>query len=325
MLKRLLFPFFEKGRNENFFSCNIIDGNIMIFGSDSFYNRSLTVPNGIKTLIFTDNFNDEITFHSLKFSSSLETIYFGKSFNTKIKRTFFFKNIKHIIFGDSFNQQFNCFLPIIESVEFGRDYNQPVEFVNRKGTLKKIILKENFNSFFKEKYTGVNVHIFLKSNLLSTGEKKMRFFSLKREKNETVVSVKYGTDNLEGCNIIFHNRSSMDNNNNDNVKGAIRINYTPKNTFYHENIKIFFPSEDVPTPSSFSCVGDADATAINDCSSDKNYHCAVCFKKNEKTPLFLFFYPYYCKKCKTIYYLVCKDCVSSITKCLYCNFEDIKK
>lgn len=306
MLKKLLFPFFEKDKYEKF-SYNIINNDIMIFSSDCFFDRSLSVPKGIKTLIFTDNFNDEINIHTLKFTYTLETIYFGKSFNRKIKKTFYFKNVKHIIFGDSFNHPFNCFLPNIISVEFGRDYNHPVEFVNKKSTLKKIILKENFNSTFNEKYSGVNVHLFLKSSESS----KHKFFSLKR--NDSVVAVKYGTHNLEGCNIVFHNKSSLDN---ENIKSAVRLNYTPKNTFYHEDIKIFFPSEDAPSPP---------ATVQIQPSFNEQYKCAVCFGKNETTPLFLFFFPYYCKKCKTIYYLTCKNCIGSIQKCLYCNFNDIKK
>lgn len=129
----------KKKENKTFYD---VETKTFYFNSKKFY-KNLQIPIGALSLIFCDDFNDEISYFKLFIPVSLKTIEFGKKFNNTIKSGTFFKNIETLIFKDNFNITLRIFVPKVKNIYFGKNFNK---------TINNIIFRDLENVHFKSNF-----------------------------------------------------------------------------------------------------------------------------------------------------------------------------
>lgn len=138
----------------------LIHEKIFFYNSPKFPEERIIIPEYIETIIFGSNFDDELNCWSIKLPSSVKLIFFGNKFNSIIKTHIFFKSVEKIVFGNSFDKPFKCFLPQLKSIEFGKSFRQPIEFVAYK--LEEIKFNNNYKGEFKKKFYDNKINLYFK-------------------------------------------------------------------------------------------------------------------------------------------------------------------
>lgn len=107
------------------------NNEVILFGGKAKYIKD------IRLLQFYDEFNEILdSYIDNKVFDEMEQIHFGTKFNQSVYPLLKCLNLKHLVFGDNFNQITNHLPPNLQSIIYGFSFNQPINNLPKIKALK---------------------------------------------------------------------------------------------------------------------------------------------------------------------------------------------